>query len=150
MPKDSRFNVVWLNKTDSDGIKLSRWLKQGENKSTFKCVLCKTGDLYCSNQGWCAILQHIKTKGHTENMKIMKNNSAFVIEGAQAPTSSTDNVVSTPQLRLASVKRPITLDFEEQVTKAEAFWALTVAARGYSFNSCDEIGDVFLSFTRFT
>ncbi|CAF1608548.1 unnamed protein product [Rotaria sp. Silwood1] len=35
------------------------------------------------------------------------------------------------------------LDFQEQVTKAEAVWALTVARRGYSFNSCDEIGDVF-------
>ncbi|CAF3961682.1 unnamed protein product [Rotaria sp. Silwood1] len=93
MPKYTKFNPDWLNKTDSDGINVNKWLKQGENTSTFKCILCKTGDLDCSNQ---------------------------------------DNT-----------ERPIVLDFQEQITKVEAIWALTVAQRGYSFNSCDEIGDVF-------
>jgi hypothetical protein len=86
----------------------------------------------------------MKTKGHLENIKIVKNNSTFFIESSQTPSSSsTDHVVATPQLRLCSVKRPITLNFQEQVTKAEAMLALTVAQRGYSFKSCDEIGNVF-------
>ncbi|CAF3355544.1 unnamed protein product, partial [Rotaria socialis] len=59
------------------------------------------------------------------------------------PPPSTDGAISIPQLKLDSTKRPITFDFQELVTKAEAIWALTVAQRGYSFNSCDEIGDVF-------
>ncbi|CAF4919702.1 unnamed protein product, partial [Rotaria sp. Silwood1] len=50
---------------------------------------------------------------------------------------------SISQLRLDNTERPIVLDFQEQITKVEAIWALTVAQRGYSFNSCDEIGDVF-------
>ncbi|CAF3823267.1 unnamed protein product [Rotaria sp. Silwood1] len=50
MPKYTKFNPDWLNKTDSDGINVNKWLKQGENTSTFKCILCKTGDLDCSNQ----------------------------------------------------------------------------------------------------
>ncbi|CAF5022603.1 unnamed protein product, partial [Rotaria sp. Silwood1] len=114
MPKYTKFNPDWLNKTDSDGINVNKWLKQGENTSTFKCILCKTGDLDCSNQGWGAIQHHHQQIIH-----------------------------SISQLRLDNTERPIVLDFQEQITKVEAIWALTVAQRGYSFNSCDEIGDVF-------
>ncbi|CAF4661856.1 unnamed protein product [Rotaria sp. Silwood2] len=102
-----------------------------------------SANLNCSNQGWGAILQHMKTSGHIEKIKLLKNNSTFFIESSKTQTSSTDDVVATPQLRLSNMKRPIVLDFQEQVTKAEAVWALTVAQRGYSFNSCDDIGDVF-------
>ncbi len=42
-----------------------------------------------------------------------------------------------------SVKRLITLNFQEQITNAEVIWAMTVTQRGYSFKSFDEIGDVF-------
>jgi hypothetical protein len=143
MPKNTKFNQAWLNKTDSDGVKSNIWLKEGENKSTFQCILCKTENLDCSNQGWDAICQHMKTKNHLENIKIVKNNSIFIVESSQTPSSSTDNVVATPQLILGSIKRPLTLNFQEQVTKAEAIWVLIVAQRGYSFKSCDEIGDVF-------
>ena len=34
------------------------------------------------------------------------------------------------------------LDFQEQVRKAEIVWALTVAQRSFSFNSCNEIANV--------
>jgi len=120
MPKNTEFNQAWLNKTNSECDKLNKWLKEGENKSTFKFILCKKDDLDCSNQCLGAIFQHMKTKGHLENIKIVKNNSTFFIKSSQSPSSSTDNVVATPQLRLGSVKRPITLNFQEEVTKAEA------------------------------
>lgn len=81
----------------------------------------------------------MKTKSHLENIKILKNNSTFFFESSRTP-SSTDNVFPTS---LGSVKRLITLNFQEQITKAEVIWALTVTQRGYSFKSCDEIGDVF-------
>jgi hypothetical protein len=45
MPKNTKFNQAWLNETDSDGVKLNIWLKEGENKSTFQCILCKQGIL---------------------------------------------------------------------------------------------------------
>ncbi len=144
MSKNTKFNQAWLSKTDSEDVKLNKWLKEGENKSTFKCILCKTDGLNCSNQGWGAIFQYMKTKGHLENIKIEKNNSTFFIESSQTPSSSSiDYVVATPQLRLGSIKRPITLNSQGQVTKAEAIWALTVAQRSHSFKSCDGIGDVF-------
>jgi hypothetical protein len=144
MPKNTRFNETWLNKTDHDGVKLDKWLKRGEKISTFRCTVCNTGDLDCSNRGWSAISQHMKTKGHSENMQLLKTNSIFCIEPPSTIQAlSTDDVVPIPQARLDIVKRPITLDFQEQVVKAETIWALTVAQRGYSYNSCDGIGDVF-------
>ncbi len=121
---------------------MNKWLKEGGKKSTFQCSLCITEDLDCLNQGSGTLLQHMKTKGHLGNIKILKNNSTFFFESSQTP-SSTDNIFPTPQLRLGSVKRSITLNFQKQVTKAEAIWALTVTQCGYSFKSCDEIGDVF-------
>ncbi|CAF4117335.1 unnamed protein product [Rotaria magnacalcarata] len=143
MPHHTKFSHNWLNRTDTEGRNVNTWLKQGDSISTFKCTLCKTCDLDCSNQGWAAIVQHMKTKLHLENMPSLKNNSIISIESLKQPTSSTDGVISIPQLKLGNTKRPITFDFQEQVTKAEAVWALTVAQRGYSFNSRDEIGDVF-------
>ncbi len=94
---------------------MNKWLKERGKKSTFQCILCKTEDLDCSNQSWGAILQHMKTKSHLENIKILKNNSTFFFESSRTP-SSTDNVFPTS---LGSVKRLITLNFQEQITKAE-------------------------------
>jgi hypothetical protein len=85
----------------------------------------------------------MKTKAHSEDITSLKDNSIICIESIKQPPPSTDSAISIPQLKLDSTKRPITFDFQELVTKAEAIWALTVAQRGYSFNSCDEIGDVF-------
>ncbi|CAF4586322.1 unnamed protein product [Rotaria sp. Silwood1] len=140
MPRDTTFNPCWLNRTDDDSIELSKWLTNGKTTKTFKCLLCKTNDLDCSNRGWSAIEQHMKTKNHVENIKSLKNNSTFVIGPA---STSTEGVIPTAHLRLGALKQPLILDFQEQVTKAEAVWALTVAQRAISFNSCNEIGDVF-------
>ncbi|CAF2061871.1 unnamed protein product [Rotaria magnacalcarata] len=143
MPKNTQFNQCWLLKTDSEGIKLNLWLKPGGKKSTFRCIICKTDDLDCSNQGWGAISQHMKTKGHLENMKLLRTNSTFSFQSSTNQPSSNDNDIATSEVRLENLRKPLVLNFHEQVLKAEALWALTVAQRGYSFNSCDEIGDVF-------
>ena len=143
MPRETKFNYDWLRKKDADGIELIKWLKQGEKTGTFQCTLWKIGDLACSTQRWGAVSQHMGTKGDLANMKLLKNNSTFLIASPRAQTSSSDDIINIPYLRLSSIQRPLILDFQEQVTKAEAVWALTVAQRGYSFNSCDEIGDVF-------
>jgi hypothetical protein len=80
MPRDTRFNHVWLERTDTDGNSLNLWLKKDKKETTFQCLLCKTGDLECSNQGWSAIVQHMNTKGHIEKMKIVLNNSKLIPE----------------------------------------------------------------------
>ncbi len=35
MPKDTNFNQAWLDKTDSEGVKSNKWLKERGKKSTF-------------------------------------------------------------------------------------------------------------------
>ena len=51
----------------------------------------------------------------------------------------------TSSLRLNDVRKSPILNFDQQVTKAEALWALNVARRGFTYNSSDNIGDVFRS-----
>ncbi|CAM4756063.1 unnamed protein product [Rotaria magnacalcarata] len=64
MPQYTKLRPHWSTKTDSEGRNVNKWLKQGENISTFKCTLCNTSDLDCSNQDWATIVQHMKTKAH--------------------------------------------------------------------------------------
>jgi hypothetical protein len=35
--------------------------------------------------------------------------------------------------------------FEDQITKAEILWSLDVAAKGFSYSSCDELNELFSS-----
>jgi hypothetical protein len=35
MRKNTKFNEIWLHKTDSDGVKLGKWLRRGEKVSSF-------------------------------------------------------------------------------------------------------------------
>jgi hypothetical protein len=48
----TKFHISWLEKIDSDGIPVKRWLKQGSSSSTFICTICKTDELTCGNKGW--------------------------------------------------------------------------------------------------
>src|SRR5271163_2807955 len=75
----TKFNISWLEKVDSDGIPVKKWLKQGTNSSTFICTLCKTDELCCGNKGWQSIERHMKNKKHCDNLKLIKENSTFVI-----------------------------------------------------------------------
>lgn len=145
MPKDTLFNHEWTSRTDKDGIKLSKWLKQGSTKSSFVCLLCKTNDLDCANQGWSSILQHMRTKKHLNIMASLNNNSIFLVEKSTADRSTTNDVTEPLSLILDRRKSAPTFTHDELVSKAEIVWSLTVAQRGFSYNSSDEIGDVFRS-----
>ncbi|CAF0875911.1 unnamed protein product [Didymodactylos carnosus] len=85
----------------------------------------------------------MNTKGHLTNMKSLKQNSTFVFESSKTTAFASDAVPRTTQLILDNVRKSEMLNFDEQVTKAEIVWALTASQRGYSYNSCDELGDVF-------
>jgi hypothetical protein len=43
----TKFHSCWLEKLDSDGNPVKRWLKQGTDPSTFICSICKTDELSC-------------------------------------------------------------------------------------------------------
>jgi hypothetical protein len=117
--RDTKFNLAWLERTDSDGNQLHKWLIKGKKETTFQCILCKTDDLECSNQGWSAVYQHMNTKGHAESMKALKNNSKFVFEHSKSQTLSKNGTGETNSVRLGDVQKPAMLNFDEKVTKAE-------------------------------
>ena len=119
MPRHSTFNQSWLSRTDTNRIELSKWLQRAKTTKAFRCLLCKTNDLDCSNRRWGAIEQHMKTNAHMENIKSLKNNSTFLIEPSVKSTGSTGDVISIPCLQPSILKQPLVLDFKEQVSKAE-------------------------------
>ncbi|CAF0949463.1 unnamed protein product [Adineta ricciae] len=143
MPKDTKFSLDWLERSDNDGVQVKRWLRQGTTDTTFQCTYCKTGDRDCSNQGWRAVAQHMNTLGHVKTIKSLKNNSKFVVEPTNSQTLLSNDPPTTNTLGLDDTKKSPTLNFDEQVTKAEAIWSLNVARRGFSYNSCDGLGDIF-------
>jgi hypothetical protein len=145
MPKDTKFNHDWLERIDNFDIQVRKWLKPGTTDTTFQCTLCRTGDRDCSNQGWGAIYQHMSTNNHIKFINIMKTNSKFVVEPAKSHTLSNNDTPTTNQLRLGDTRKSPILNFNEQVTKAETVWGLTVARRGFSYNSCDGLGEIFRS-----
>jgi hypothetical protein len=145
MPLHStKFNASWLEKVDSDGIPVKKWLKQGTGSSTFICTVCKTGELCCGNKGWQSIECHMKNKKHCDNLKLIKENSTFIVrtepnDQQQQQEYSSSSVVSMVTLGHQNKN----LNFSDQVTRAEALWAMNVARHGYSYYSCDETGDLF-------
>lgn len=147
MPKTTKFNPDWLERCDDSGVRISRWLKQGTTTTTFQCIVCNTGDRDCSNQGWRAVAQHMNTYYHLNSIKIQKENSKFVVEPANYQTLSNNHTLTINSLRLDvdDAKKSLMLNFDEQVAKAEAIWSLNVARRGFSYNSCDGLGEIFRS-----
>ena len=145
MPRlTTKFNISWLEKLDSDGVPVKRWLKQGVKPSSFICILCKTGDLSCANKGWQSVERHMDNKKHRYNIKLLKENNTFTIQAEvnhnplRADSSSSN--ISTVTLITPQTKH---ISFSDQVTRAEALWAINVAHHGYSYLSCNESGDLF-------
>lgn len=135
----TKFNRSWLDKQDGDGNPIKSWLKQGSSNTTFVCMLCNTGDLDCSNKGWKAVEQHIQKEKHRQKVNASKNNSRFSFPLA-APAASASSA-NTVQLIGVGVNKP--LSFDDQITKAETLWALKSVQHGFSYQSSDEIGELF-------
>ena len=77
--QSTKFHISWLEKLDSDGIPVKRWLKRGTSPSTFICTLCKTSELSCANKGWQSIERHMNNEKHRDNLQLIKENSTFVV-----------------------------------------------------------------------
>jgi hypothetical protein len=139
----TKFHRCWLEKLDSDGNPVKRWLKQGTNPSTFICSICKTDELSCGNKGWQSIEQHMNNKKHRDNLKLIQQNSTFTIRNELSVTQqgSLSSNVSTVTLTRPNKN----MSFTDQVTRAEALWAINAARHGYSYRSCDDLGDLFRS-----
>ncbi|CAF3357733.1 unnamed protein product [Rotaria sp. Silwood2] len=139
----TKFNISWLEKVDSDGVPVKRWLKQGAQPSSFICTLCKTSDLYCGNKGWQSIERHMDNKKHRDNLKLLKENNTFTIqtEANHNPSEAASSSSNISTVTLASQTKHFS--FSDQVTRAEALWAMNATRHGYSYLSCNESGDLF-------
>lgn len=138
----TKFHMAWLEKLDSDGTPVKRWLKSGSNASTFICTICKTDELTCGNKGWQSIERHMSNKKHRDNLKLIKENSTFIVR--TEPTSNQtqeSSPLNIPMVSLAHHTKNI--GFADQVTRAESLWAIYAARHGYSYRSCDDLGDLF-------
>ncbi|CAF3819452.1 unnamed protein product, partial [Rotaria sp. Silwood1] len=127
----TKFNISWLEKKDSDGTPVKRWLKQGTKPSPFICTLCKTDELCCGNKGWQSVESHMNNKKHRDTLKLIKENTTFTIQtepnSTQSQPSSSSSNIST--VTLASQAK--TMSFSDQVTRAETLWAMNAARHGY-------------------
>ena len=138
----TKSHISWLEKIDSDGTPVKRWLKPGSSPSTFICTICKTDELTCGNKGWQSIERHMNDKKHRDNLKLIKENSTFIVR--TEPTLNQNQEISSstvPTVTLAHHTKNI--GFADQVTCAEPLWAIHAARHGYSYRSCDDLGDLF-------
>ena len=76
----AKFYISQLKKVDSDGTPVNRWLKQGAKPLSFICTLCKTDDLCCGNKWWQSIGRPMHNKKHRDSLKLIKENSTFVVQ----------------------------------------------------------------------
>ncbi|CAF0979657.1 unnamed protein product [Adineta steineri] len=147
MPKNlTKFNTGWLSRVDCNNDPVKSWLKSGSKESTFKCSVCQTTDLDCGNQGWKAIEQHMKNSKHIQKFNQWKKNTKFTVlsepSSSRPANESTSNFTSIAFLEKNNNKdKPLSL--EDQITKAEILWSLNVAQKGFSYNSCDELNELF-------
>ncbi|CAF2834584.1 unnamed protein product [Rotaria sp. Silwood2] len=139
----TKFNTSWLQKVDTDGTPVNRWLKQGAKPSSFVCTLCKSGDLYCGNKGWQSIECHMNNKKHRDNLKLIKENSTFIVQTEPNHTQAEPGYASSNNSMITLAPQTKNINFSDHVTRAETLWTMNAARQGYSYLSCDESDDLF-------
>ncbi|CAF2101817.1 unnamed protein product [Rotaria magnacalcarata] len=82
-------------------------------------------------------------KKHRDNLKLLKENTTFTIqtEVNHNPSKADSSSSNISKVTLAS--RTKKFSFSDQVTRAEALWAINASRHGYSYLSCNESGDLF-------
>lgn len=154
--KQCLFNKLWL---DSEVFpEFSGWLDLviGDATSAYCKVCLKSFKL--SNMGKQSIVSHAKGPTHVKNFKIKTSQptiSFFTKKHASAPSpledvhpapSSASTSATTKDLIVPGTSQTSLKTFsvnEDDVTSAEAIWALQVVIGKMSLNSCDETSLVF-------
>ena len=122
----TQFQKSWLGKTDRNGHLIGSWLKEDSTPYTVTCALCASS-FKCDNSGIQQVMSHADGKGHKAiaSQRFSKSQQHFSTSerpGACVLTSRSHN---------------------DQVTVAEAAWCMKVAASNYSYNSCEDLPDLF-------
>lgn len=164
MPKGhskSHFQKQWFEKIDKNGQKVSLWLREvdGDSSAAY-CSLCaKKFDV--STMGWPAVQQHCSGKTHEKKAMLLSQHDVsvtayFVKQADQASTSKVDDKLQStkcPPAQCAQHAKPTGTQSEmkqhltvaDQVTKAEALWAMKVANGHLPFASADHLPELFQS-----
>lgn len=132
----TKFNHACLSKLDNNGQLLSKLDKEDSSNSFAGfCVLCKKS-ISCSTTGAIQLIGHADGQKHKDKLSDPKQKLLM-------PTSQ---VASTnKQGRGEDVEQKMYLHpvfASDQVTKAEALWAMQVDAGGYSY-TCERIAGLF-------
>lgn len=135
----TQFNPAWLDKLDNNGHCLSEWCKMDTgNCFAVFCFVCSKS-ISCSNSGLAQLVGHADSMKHRQAMKVCKDKSQTLLFKSPTPETSQQGG-GDPEKEIAFLK-PLTVS--DQITKAEALWAMQLASFGYSYRSCDGIGELF-------
>lgn len=134
----TKFNNSWLSETDGNGNLVSEWCSAVEN-DIYKahCFVCaKTFEI--KNSGKKQIHQHATTQKHKNLVAVAlsKNQIKFNI------SVSADGEKSATMISAACSKE-WSMNKDDKVTYSMILWTLKVIKSGHSFNSCDDISDIF-------
>jgi hypothetical protein len=139
----TKFHISWFKKFDSDGISVKQWLKQGTSPLILVFTICKTDELSCENKGWQSIERHMNNKKHLSNLKLLKKNFTFIIRSKQALNQHQQGSSSSTVSIVTLADHTKNISFTDQVTRAETLWTINAARYGYSYQSCDDLDDLF-------
>lgn len=159
--KKTFFNDLWLDPKINP--QFAGWLSRGPNSSQAHCNICrKSFDL--SNMGRQAVTSHCKGKTHLSLVKIKEDQPSLKTYFCASTSASRENIsiASTSEVGvqpshlesepMENINKPETMKptqsvetfcTRDDVTKAEAIWALKVVSSKFSLNSCSDVGETF-------
>ena len=125
-----KWSSSWLEKIDSNGVKLKLWVTKKDEKHAH-CKLC-SADLKYVTQGFQAMIQHSKKPKHKTVSDLRFGNDVRRFSKSSESHSS-------------SKKEVVTLDptFSEKVSAAEAKWLFKMAERDMTLRDCDFTPELF-------
>ena len=122
----TQFQKSWLERSDNNGHSIGQWLKEDKSPYSVTCTLCSTS-FRCDNSGLKQVLSHADGKGHKTKAKQRFSKNQVHFSTSENPGS----IVLQGR------------SHNDQVTVAEAAWCMKVAASNYSYNSCEDLPELF-------
>ena len=122
----TQFQKSWLERSDNNGHSIGQWLKEDKSPYSVTCTLCSTS-FRCDNSGLKQVLSRADGKGHKTKAKQRFSKNQVHFSTSENPGS----IVLQGR------------SHNDQVTVAEAAWCMKVAASNYSYNSCEDLPELF-------
>ena len=138
------FNSAWL---DDDRFKA--WLAAVPNRNDLaRCKICNR-NFKIDNGGVSNIISHTKSNKHIDLEKSSRSYSTLYFKKKEAPISTDSTTVTKSTAKdKASNNRNTTLEnlrVPLSSTEAEIRWVLKVVMAQFTFRSCLDIKDLFIS-----